>query len=158
MSTTEYILSTMLLVRLSQWQKSISSWLQHVFIYPSVSPVFEAFPHVWRIPHLLQQSPSCTIADNSAICPFFQPPLQLQYGHMTQAPPIRALDFPLDMEKQGLIIIHAGKDHGYGGSCIRFSKAAGEQCQGSTKVQHQDWQEATWDQHPVVSSWLQFCA
>lgn len=94
MSTTEYILSTMLLVRLSQWQKSISSWLQHVFIYPSVSPVFEAFPHVWRIPHLLQQSPSCTIADNSAICPFFQPPLQLQYGHMTQTSPIHALDFP----------------------------------------------------------------
>jgi len=64
----------------------------------------------------------------NAICPFFQPPLQLQYGHMIQAPPIHALDFPLDMEKQGLTRIHAEKDHGYGGSCIRFSKAAGEYC------------------------------
>lgn len=70
-----------------------------------------------------------------------------------------ALDFPLDMEKQGLIIIHAGKDHGYGGSCIRFSKAAGPNSarvalRSSIRIGRR--QRGT--QHPVVSSWLQFIA
>ena len=84
--------------------------------------MFGEFPTFWSRAHL------ALLWWENAICPLFQPPLQLQYGHMTQAPPIHALDFPSDMEEQGLIRIHTEKDHGYGDSCIRFSKAAGGQC------------------------------
>ena len=95
-------------------------------IYPSIR-----LSCIWGISSCLENSTFWSRAHlallwwENAIWPLFQPPLQLQYSHMTQAPPIHALDFPSDMEEQGLIRIHTEKDHGYGDSCIRFSKAAG---------------------------------
>ena len=94
MSTMEYILSTMLLGSLngrnpSQVGYSLYLSIHQALLYLKHFLMFGEFPTFCSRAHL------ALLWWENAICPFFQPPLQLQYGHMTQAPPIHVLDFPL---------------------------------------------------------------